>query len=241
MAGLGTLINLAGIIAGGVIGMLFGRALKGRLQSTLMKANGVCVLFIGIGGAVEQMMSIQNGVLTAGKSMMIIVCFMLGSLVGEAADIERRIEQFGGWLKKKSKSENDSSFIDGFVNTSLTICIGAMAVVGSIQDGISGDYSLLAAKAALDFIIVMVLTSTFGKGCIFSAIPVLLFQGIITFSAHYIEFLMTEQALSNLSLTGSMLIFCVGVNLVWGSKIKVGNMLPAIVFAAAWAFLPVQI
>jgi uncharacterized membrane protein YqgA involved in biofilm formation len=114
-----------------------------------------------------------------------------------------------------------------------------MAVVGSIQDGISGDYSVLMAKAVLDLIIIMVMTASMGKGCIFSAIPVGLFQGSITLLAQLAEPLMTETAMNNLSLTGSMLIFCVGVNLVWGKMIKVANLLPAIFVAVAWAFLPI--
>ena len=113
-----------------------------------------------------------------------------------------------------------------------------MAVVGSITDGITGDYSILAAKAILDLIIIMIMTASMGKGCIFSAIPVGLFQGSITLLARLVEPLMTEQALANMSLTGSMLIFCVGVNLIWGKKIKVANLLPAIFLAVAWTYLP---
>ena len=124
------------------------------------------------------------------------------------------------------------------MTASLTVCVGAMAVVGSIRDGIYGDYSILAAKAVLDLIIVLVMTASMGKGCIFSAVPVGIFQGILTLLAALVEPLMTEQALSNLSLTGSMLIFCVGVNLLWGKKIRVANLLPAIFVAVAWAFLP---
>ena len=127
--------------------------------------------------------------------------------------------------------------MDAFVTASLTVCIGAMAIVGSIQDGILGDYSILAAKAVLDLIIILVMTCSMGKGCIFSAIPVAVFQGSITALAGLIRPLMTEAALGNLSMIGSILIFCVGVNLVWGKKLKVANMLPAVVFAVAAAFL----
>ena len=123
------------------------------------------------------------------------------------------------------------------MTASLTVCIGAMAVVGAIQDGIRGDYSLLLVKAILDLIIVMILTASMGKGCIFSAIPVGLFQGAVTLLARQLEPLMTEPALSNLSLTGSMLIFCVGVNSIWGKKFKVANLLPTIFVAMAWGIL----
>ena len=122
---------------------------------------------------------------------------------------------------------------------SLTVCIGAMAIVGSIQDGISGDWSTLGAKAILDFIIVMVMTSSLGKGCVFSAIPVLIWEGSLTLLATTIKPLMTELTMSYLSLVGSVLIFCVGLNLVWGKKVRVANLLPAVVLAVVAAFLPI--
>lgn len=238
MAGLGTIINVAGIIAGGLGGMLFGKKLGKRYQDTLMSANALCVLFLGIAGCLQEMYQITEKGLASQGTMMMIGCFAVGSLIGEWLNLEWKMEQFGEWLKKKTKSEGDTGFVDAFVTASLTVCIGAMAVVGSIQDGITGDYSVLAAKAVLDLIIILVMTASMGKGCIFSAIPVALFQGTITFLSQLVEPLITEQAMSNLSLTGSMLIFCVGVNLFWGKKIKVANMLPTIFLAVAWTFLP---
>lgn len=239
MIGLGTLINIAGILCGGFLGILCGKAMKVRLQETIMAATGLCVIFLGIGGALEKMMTVTETGLTSGGTMMIIGSFAIGSFIGELINIEKHMEHFGEWLKEKTKNDRDTKFVDGFVNTSLTICIGAMAVVGAIQDGIAGDYSVLAAKAILDLIIVMVMTTSMGKGCLFSAIPVAVFQGCITILSRFIAPWMTEQALANLSLTGSMLIFCVGVNLVWGKKFKVANMLPTIVVAVIWALLPI--
>lgn len=238
MVGMGTIINVAAILFGGILGKVFGKLIKERVQETLMMALGISVLFLGIGGALEKMLAVENGQLVSGKSMMIIGSFVLGAIVGEWLDLDGKMERFGAWLKVKTKSEGDNDFIEAFVSTSLTVCIGAMAVVGSIEDGISGDYSLLVAKAVLDFTLVMIMTASLGKGCVFSAIPVGIFQGSITILARFIEPIMTEQALSNLSLTGSMLIFCVGLNLIWGKKIRVANLLPTIVFAVAWAFLP---
>lgn len=236
MIGLGTCINVAGIVAGGIIGLLFGKFMTERYQNTLMKATGISVLFIGISGTLEEMMTVTEGRLSTSGTMMVIGSFAIGALLGEWWNIELRMEQFGTWLKKKTGNERDSLFVEGFVTASLTVCIGAMAVVGAIQDGIYGDYSILAAKAVLDLIIIVIMTASMGKGCIFSAIPVALFQGGITILAAFLQPLMTEQALSNLSLTGSILIFCVGVNLIWEKKIKVANMLPALIVAVVWAF-----
>ncbi|MBP3312584.1 MAG: DUF554 domain-containing protein [Butyricicoccus sp.] len=237
MIGLGTTINVGGVILGGLAGLLFGKRLTPRFQDTLISATGVCIMFVGIGGAIEKMMTISDGHLVSGGTIMIVICFALGSLIGEAINIELRIEQFGEWIKRKTGNSGDIRFVNAFVTTSLTICIGAMAVVGSIQDGLSGDYSMLALKAVLDLLIVCVMAASLGKGCIFAAIPVGLFQGSITLLARFIQPIMTETALSNLSLTGSILIFCVGVNLIWEKKFKPANMLPSIVVAVVWALV----
>lgn len=238
MVGLGTIINSAAIIIGGVFGHLFGKILNERIQDSLQKASGICVLFIGIAGAMEGMLKLSGSSLLAGRSMFIVASLALGALVGEILNIEHGFERFGEWLKVKTGNAKDKSFVEGFVTASLTVCIGAMAVVGSIKDGISGDYSILVTKAILDLIIITVMTCSLGKGCAFSAIPVAVFQGLITALARLIKPLMTDGALANLSLIGSILIFCVGVNLVWDKRIKVANLLPSLVFAVAIAFLP---
>lgn len=238
---MGTIINTAAIIIGGILGYFFGNLLKERHQNTLNMACGVCVLFIGLAGALEGMLSIDGTNIVSGHSMLVIACMALGALVGEIINLEDHFEQFGEWLKVKTGNAKDQKFVEGFVTASLTVCIGAMAIVGSIQDGIYGDYSILATKAVLDLIIVMVMTCSFGKGCAFSALPVAVLQGGMTGLARLIEPVMTEEALANLSLIGSVLIFCVGLNLVWGKKIRVANLLPALVIAVIIAFLPVNV
>ncbi len=241
MFGLGTIINTVAIIVGGICGGLFGKLLKERHQDSLCKVCGICTLFIGIGGALEGMLSISDNSIVSGRGLLIIACLALGALVGELLNIEDGFERFGQWLKQKTGNAKDKRFVEGFVTASLTVCIGAMAIVGSIQDGIAGDYSILLTKAILDLIIITVMTCSMGKGCAFSAIPVFLLQGSVTALAVLIKPLMTDAALGNLSLVGSILIFCVGINLVWGKKIRVANLLPAIVFAVAAAFLPFSI
>lgn len=241
MIGLGTIINVAAIVAGGLLGKILGRFFSDRLQDTLNKACGICVLFIGIAGALEGMMSVSEGSLVSGKTLLIISSIVLGALIGELLNIEAGIEKFGEWLKVKTGNGAERKFVEGFVTASLTVCVGAMAVVGAIEDGIHGDYSILVTKAILDLIIILVMTCSMGKGCMFSAIPVGLLQGLITVLARIIKPIMTEPALANLSLVGSILIFCVGVNLVWGKKIRVANLLPAIVFAVGFAFIPIKL
>ena len=238
MFGLGTIINTVAIVLGGIFGGLFGKLLKERHQESLCKVCGVCTLFIGIGGALEGMLTVTDGNVVSGRALLIIACLALGALVGEILNIEAGFEKFGEWLKRKTGNAKDKGFVEAFVTASLTVCIGAMAVVGSIQDGLTGDYSILLTKAILDLIIIMVMTCSMGKGCAFSAIPVFILQGSFTTLALLIKPLMTDLALGNLSLVGSILIFCVGVNLLWEKKIRVANLLPAIIFAVAAAFLP---
>lgn len=237
MAGLGTIINTAAIVAGGLLGLGFGRFISDRMQDGLCKACGVATLFLGMSGALEGMLTVSGDTVSSGGGMLIIGCLCLGTLLGELLNLEDAIERFGAWLKIKTGNAKDARFVDGFVTASLTVCIGAMAIVGALQDGLLGDYSTLAAKGVLDFIIVMVMTVSMGKGCMFSAIPVAMLQGGITALAGVLRPVMTQAALANLSTVGSILIFCVGVNLVLGKKLRVANMLPAVVFAAAAAFL----
>ncbi len=238
MVGIGTVINSAAIAVGGTAGLFCGRFINRRIEETLQLSCGVSVLFIGIAGTMEKMLAVKDDYLTAKYSILITVCLALGALIGEIINIEKGFEAFGEWLKEKTKSRGDDRFVNGFVTASLTVSVGAMAIVGALKDGISGDWSVLAAKSVLDFIIVMVMTCSMGKGCIFSAIPVFVFEGLITALAVFIKPLMTELALCYISLVGSILIFCVGLNLVFGKKIRVANLLPAVIFAAAAAFLP---
>ena len=231
MPGLGTLINGLAVIAGGLLGLVFRRGLPQRFQDTLMQALGLSSIFIGISGSLEKMLQIQNGFVSVQGTLLAVLSLAAGALLGEWINLERRFEQLGLWLKKKTGSEKDSRFMQGFLTASLTICIGAMAIVGALQDGLSADPSLLITKAVLDCLIIMIFTSAFGKGAVFSVIPLVFFQGSITILAQFIAPLLTKQMLDKLSMIGSMLIFCVGINLMFNTKIRVANLLPALLIA----------
>ena len=231
MIGLGTIINTAAVIAAGFVGHFAGKLFHEEQQDSMTKVCGVSVLFIAIAGAMEGMLKIEGGSLNSVNA--------LGTIIGEIIGIEKGFERFGEWLKVKSGNSKDPKFVDAFVTTCLTVCIGAMTIVGAMQDGILGDFSTLAVKSVLDFIIVVVMTPSMGKGCAFSAIPIFFIEGGITLLAKLIAPVMTDLAISYLSLIGSILIFCVGINLVWGKKIRVANLLPAILFAVIASFLPI--
>ena len=213
MPGIGVLANVVAVLIGGVLGLGGGRFLAERFQATLMRACALVVIFLGLGGALSK------------------------RLVGEILNIEDRMTAFGAWLKRISGSSGDTHFIDGFVSASLTICVGAMSVIGAVSDSLLGDPSILFAKSVLDGIVIMLLTATLGKGCIFSAISVGIFEGAVFLAAGAIEPLMTDAALSNLSYVGSILIFTVGTNLMTMPYIRVANFLPALVIAVVWGVM----
>ena len=234
MKGLGTLINVIGIVGGGTLGYLGGNLLKENIRETLMTMTGISVIVLGLAGALSEMLYISDGRLSSGGTIMMVVSLAAGTIIGEILGIEKRIVAFGECLKVRTNSTSDNSFVNGFVGASCTVCIGAMAIIGAIQDGIYGDYSILAAKGIIDAIVICIMAASQGKGCIFSAIPVGLWQGFVTIMAMLAGSFMPEAALNNLSLVGSVMIACVGLNMIRDKQIRVANVLPAIVIAALW-------
>jgi hypothetical protein len=245
MVGLGTIVNAAAIVAGGMAGLVSKNFLKERYQETITKAVGFSVIMMALGSTLSQMLVVKvsqtdnviSATLDTQGTMMMIISLALGALIGEIINLDKWFEVFGAWLRDKTGNQGDNSFIDGFVTASLTVCVGAMAIIGSIQDGISGNHDTLFAKAILDLIIVMMMTASMGKGCIFSAIPVAVLQGSVTLFAKFLEPIMTASAVSNITLVGNVLILCVGVNLIWPKTIRVANVLPAIVIAVLFAVM----
>ncbi len=237
MPGIGTIVNVIAVILGGVIGMIFGKRIKSDIRDSLMKTAGAAVIFIGVSGALTGLLKINSdGSLTTNATLMMIISLIIGTLIGELIKIEKRLDRFGEWLKIKAKATEDGGFVGAFVNTSLVICVGAMAVVGAIEDGIGGNPATLFAKALLDFLIVIIMTSTLGKGCIFAFIPIGIFQGTITLLSKFMEpVLSTGTLISDMSLVGNVLIFCVGINICFGKKFNVGNMLPSLIIAIIYS------
>ncbi len=224
------------------MGLACGGLITDRLQQALLRSCGVAVMFVGAAGALEKMLAGSAAAdgsvtLTSGGTMMMVVCLAVGTVLGEALDLDRRFEDLGVWLRDKTGSSGDSRFVDGFVTASLTVSIGAMAIVGSIQDGLAADSSTLVLKGALDAIIVCAMAASMGRGCVFSALPVAVLQGTMTALATLLAPVMTGTALANLGLVGSILVFCVGVNLIWPRTFKPANMLPSVVVAVVYALV----
>lgn len=236
--GIGVLANVLGIVGGGLLGLGCGRLISERFQKAIMMACAVAVIFLGLMGTVKEMLQIgaDGGVTLVGTNCM-LASLIGGAVIGEAIDLEDRMERFGHWLQQKTGSGGDTRFVEGFVTASLTVCIGAMAVIGSINDRLLSAPSVLFAKTVIDAVIVMIMTSALGKGCIFSAISVGIFQGIIFLLAGFLEPIMTPAALKSLSAVGNILIFCVGTNLFGLPHVRIANLLPALVIAVVWVLV----
>lgn len=239
--GIGTVANALAIVVGGLIGLILNKRLKKELSDALIIALGAAIVFIGASGTLAGMLNVSengSGALETKNVMLLIFSLVGGTLIGSFLGIKQKTERLGAYLKEKSGASGDTRFIDSFVSASLTVCIGAMAVIGSIEDGMSGKPQTLFAKAILDGLIIMVFASITGKGAVFSALPVAAFQGLITLAAVFFAGFIPEQAITNMSFVGSVLVFCVGVNLMFDKKINVADMLPAIFLAIPFTYLP---
>lgn len=222
---LGTIVNSLMIIIGAALGMLFKKGIKEGYKNTIMDGIGLSVLVIGISNALE----FENLVV-------VIVSIVVGSIIGELIDINKRLNNLGDRLQSKFKNE-EGNFSKGFVTASLVYCVGAMAIVGAIQSGLTGNHQTLYAKAVLDGITAIIFASTLGIGVMFSSLAVFLYQGTITIFASSLSSILTEIAINEISSVGGILIIAIGINLLGLKEIKIANMLPAIIIPPVYYFL----
>lgn len=239
MRGLGTLVNMAAIIAGATIGIIIRGRLRQRFQDTIMKALGLAVIFIGISGTLQGIFRVEQEGLQTENIMLMVVSLAIGAFAGELIDIEARLDSLGERIKKalKVKGDKGRNFVEGFVNSSLLFCIGAMAIIGSINDGLTGDATTLYAKGFIDGTVAIFFSSALGLGVFFSIIPLGIYQGGITLLAKYIEPFLNDRLIGNISFIGSILIFGIGINMIFGKKIKCGNLLPAVLVPIAYEII----
>jgi len=222
---LGAIINAAAILVGGSVGLLFKGRVSEKISVTTTRAIGLCVCIIGISGALD------------GDIMLLVVSLMFGALIGEFIDIDARLKTLGLFLQKKlAYSDSKPVFAEGFVTATLLFCVGAMAVVGSIEAGLRDDYSIIVTKSIIDATAAMVFASTLGFGVLFSAFAVLIYQGIIEFFAGFLQGVLTAELITQISAVGGLMILALGVNMVVGPRIKVANLLPGLLFAVVYYF-----
>ena len=237
MIGLGTIVNVGTVLTGTTIGILLKNGLPKRFEKTVMQGLGLSTCFIGIGGTLSEVLTIQDGEIGTQHTMLIILCLALGAVIGEALNIEQRLEDFGAFCQSHFAAKGDSRFVEGFVTASLLFCVGAMAIVGSLEDGLNGNPTTLIAKAILDGVISIVFGASLGRGVYLSVLPLFVYQGGITLLAGFIRPWLTEALISQMSCVGSVLIFAIGLNLMMNAKIRIGNLLPAIFMPVVFFFL----
>ena len=239
MPGVGTLIDMSGIIAGGATALAFGRLFSEQMKNMMMTVCGLSVFVIGITGIMQGMLTVSGGAISVNGSIPLLISLVAGTVIGEALGIEKGINRLGVLLQKQVKQDDGEGFTDGFVKASMVVGIGAMAVMGPIMEGLYGDHSMLIAKALFDFVIIMVLTVPYGKGCLFASLPVGVLQGSLTLIACQAKALLTDAALASLTTTGSIMIMCLGINLIWNKEIRVANMLPMVVIGVILSYIPI--
>ncbi len=229
MTGIGTIVNILAIIAGSTVGMVLKMGLTERLQEALMKALGVATMFIGISATLSEMLVVSvDGQIGTRGTMLMILSLVIGTLAGELLKIEEFLESVGDRMRAWKIFRNSTKFTEGFVTATLVVSVGAMAIVGSLNDGLMNDPSILFTKSILDFTSTMIFASTLGIGVMCSLIPMGIYQGGITLLAGVLKPFFTDAIISDLSLVGAVLIFCVGINLFFGKRVRVANMLPAL-------------
>ena len=221
---IGTLINSAAIAIGSLLGLLIRKGIKESLKKLIMQSIGLCVILIGIQGALK-----------TEQMLLMILSMSIGGFIGNLIDLDNKLERFGSWAQHKlTRNQQDDQFARGFVTASMIFCVGAMAVVGALDSSIRGDHSTLIAKAMLDGITSIVLAGSLGAGVMLSAVAVLVYQGIIALLGTLIAPLLTTELITEVSAIGGLLITAIGINMVLDSKIKVMNLLPALLVPAVY-------
>jgi len=222
---LGTVVNALAIVGGTILGLLLKSGIRENYRETIINAIALSVLLIGIISAIK-----------TNNLLLLIFSLAIGSVIGEALKIEDRLAGLGQMIEKRTSS-TDGSVAKAFVTSSLVFCVGSMAIVGSIESGLTGNHQTLFAKAVLDGIISIFLSSTMGFGVIFSAVAVFVYQGIITLASSSLKPFLTDEIIREISAVGGVLIMAIGLNMLKIKKIKVGNMLPAIILPFFYFFV----
>ena len=214
---LGTIANALAIIVGGLIGLLFGKGIAEKYKQTILQGVALSVILIG-----------WKSALATDQLLIVIVSMVAGATIGEGLNIEGRLEKLGQWLEARVSAGPGSSLARGFVTASLVFCVGSMAIVGSLESGLTGNHQTLFAKSILDGVISIVFASTLGAGVLFSSAAVFLYQGLITLAAVFLKPLLAAATVAQMTAVGGLLIVAIGLNMLGMVKIRVGNLLPAI-------------
>ena len=221
---LGTIVNVAAILVGGLLGILFRKFIKKELLEAVLKVVGMVVLLFGLIGVLQSMVHIESGILKTEGELLLLVCLAVGTLLGELLKIDEHLIHFGEKLENKL---NKGAFSEGFITASLIFCVGAMAIIGSISAA-AGNYQVLYLKAAIDGITAMILASTLGIGVLFSGITVFIYQGSITLLSSALDSFMSDAFINSFNAVGYVIVGCIGLNFLREHKLKIANMIPSL-------------
>ena len=214
---LGTAVNSMAIIVGGTLGMILKEGIPEKMKETIMNGLALCVLLIGVSGSLK-----------SSNLLLVIISIVIGAIIGESIDIDSKLQGLGDRIERRFKGRG-GSISEGFVTSSLLFCVGAMAIVGSMESGLTNNHQTLFAKAMLDGISSIIFASTLGVGVLLSAVSVFLYQGAITIGATFLKAILVDSIILDITAIGSLLIIGLSLNMLKVTKIKVANYLPAVV------------
>lgn len=219
------IVNAVVVVLGGLLGLALGGRLKEHHTKTIVAALGICTMVIGITSAI-----------VTSNILIVIICLVIGTILGELLQIEHRLDSLGDWLKSRVAKNGGGRFTEGFVTASLLFCVGSMAIMGSFDAGLRGDYNTIFAKSALDCVMAVTFAATMGVGVLFAGASVLLYQGALTLLATVVEPYLSAPVVVEMCAVGGVMLIGTGMNILGLTKerIKVGNMLPAMFLPIAW-------
>lgn len=221
----GTLVNTAAVVAGGTIGLLIKKGINTRVQEAVTQVLGLCTCIIGLNGVITTMIKADSsGVLSSSGELLLLCSLAVGAALGELLKIEERLDRVGNRIEQKVGADG---FSKGFISASILFCVGAMTIVGAINDGLLGDSRILFIKSTLDFIAAMIMAASLGAGVPFAAVTVLVYQGALTLGAGYLSGVLAGELLNQICMVGYAVVICIGVNFFGVVKIKTANLLPA--------------
>ncbi len=234
----GTLVNAAAVIVGGLIGLLLKKGIKAEYTEGINKVLGLAVLVIGLNGVIANMFTVSDGKLSSSGELLLVVFLVIGTFIGEILKIDERFSRFCNGIETKFKSEG---FASGFISGTVLFCVGAMSIIGSINDGLTGDSSILFVKSALDFVNAVIFGATLGYGVVFVFIPIIIYQGGISLLAGTLSGILQGELLTQICMVGYAIIMAIGFNFILTKKFKTLNMVPALLMPVVYHYILVLI
>lgn len=232
----GTIVNIFAVVAGSMVGLLLRKGIPQRLNDAVLQIEGLCIVLVGLNGVIGSMFTVdaETGGISSSGELILFISLTLGCLIGELLRIDDRMNNLGLWVEKKL---NAQSFAKGFVTATLLYCVGAMTVMGSINDGLTGDYSILVIKSAMDGTMSIMLSAALGIGVLFSAVSVLVIQGGLSLSAQWLAPFITDQLMDMVCMVGYAIVLAIGCNFLFKTKVKTANLLPAMLIPVVYYFI----